>query len=123
VTVRLQPFETVRQIAGWPRKPQSQPRMSEMGQKPTSDRASRRSAWCHSGRHYLIGVLLVFNRLGGIAANKNLKQERTPWPGVSFAFVRGLGNNSVTRYAILGPETVQHNNVEGRKQFLVVTGW
>jgi hypothetical protein len=41
---------------------------------------------------------------------------------VSFAFVRGLGNNSGTRYAILGPETVQQNNVDGRKQFLVVSG-
>jgi hypothetical protein len=32
VTIRLQPFETVRQIAGWALEPQSQPRMSEMGQ-------------------------------------------------------------------------------------------
>ena len=37
------------------------------------------------------------------------------------AFVRGLGNNSGTRYAILGPETVQQNNVEGWQQFLVVS--
>src|SRR4029450_385634 len=37
--------------------------------------------------------------VGRVAA----KQERTPWPGVSFAFVRGLGNNSDTRYADTWP--------------------
>jgi hypothetical protein len=54
----------------------------------------------NSGHHYFIGVLAVFNRIRGIAANKNPKQERN-------TLARGvLRIRSRTRYAILGPETV-----------------
>ena len=49
-------------------------------------------------------VLLVFNR---ISANKNPKQERTPWPGVSFAFVTAWTTTPVRATQYLAPETVQ----------------
>jgi hypothetical protein len=61
----------------------------------------------------LIGKPVVFT-------NRPLTTKDTLARGV-LLFVRGLGNNSGTRYAILGPETVQQNNVERRKRFLVVT--
>jgi hypothetical protein len=52
----------------------------------------------NSGHHYFIGVLAVFNRIRGIAANKNPKQERNTLAGVSFAFAHGPGQQ--LRYAL-----------------------
>jgi hypothetical protein len=45
-------------------------------------------------------------------------KQRTPWPGVSFAFFAAWATTPVRATQILGPETVLKNNVKGRKRFL-----